>query len=190
MSEVPEDLKCTLLPLQVISASVVKTNNTKNVVTFSLTEKRMTAPVTNHKALSLSDFLPGSLVSMSITKKLNKGVAVKFADVFDGTVDWCNLPATSKPDAIEDALNGLVGKKVNARILFCDLENKIVGFTLIKELVSWKGFEFSDDKMGAIYQAGVVARADAKSGITMLLPDSGVGFAHVSTVYDRNMYSF
>lgn len=135
--------------------------------------------------VNIASLLPGYLVNAKVGKILSDGIIVSFLTFFNGTVDPFHLG--------QDVSKFQEGQKVKARILFCDVEAKKIGLSLLPHLV--QSVVPKLPSKGDVYEAAIVKGVYAGLGISLNLPckkaDDGPdfysAFAHISDLSDNKI---
>eukprot|EP00889_Picochlorum_renovo_P001993 jgi/Picre1/29023/NNA_004417.t1 len=113
--------------------------------------------------VSIGSLLPGYLVNAKVGKILSDGIVVSFLTFFNGTVDPFHLG--------QDLAKFQEGQKVKARILFCDVEAKKIGLSLLPHLVKSvipklpsKGDVYDDAIVKGVYLAWCQSESAMQKG--------------------------
>ncbi|KAI8105276.1 hypothetical protein M9435_000444 [Picochlorum sp. BPE23] len=135
--------------------------------------------------VSIGSLLPGYLVNAKVGKILSDGIVVSFLTFFNGTVDPFHLG--------QDLAKFQEGQKVKARILFCDVEAKKIGLSLLPHLV--KSVIPKLPSKGDVYDDAIVKGVYPGLGVSLNLPckkaedgpDFYSAFAHISDLSDSKI---
>lgn len=142
--------------------------------------------VTNEwSGVDIGSLLPGYLVNAKVGKILSDGIVVSFLTFFNGTVDPFHLG--------QDLAKFQEGQKVKARILFCDVEAKKIGLSLLPHLI--QSVIPKLPSKGDVYDAAIVKGVYSGLGVSLNLPckkakdgaDFYSAFAHISDLSDSKI---
>lgn len=134
--------------------------------------------------VSFSSLLPGDAVAVSVSASLPDGLAVTACGLFEGVVDWLQLPGLFPgAGALGPGLDP--GSAHTARVLLSDPASKRLVLTLAPQHVCLAPLG-PGPRVGARLEGLTVARVDPSLGLLLRLPGPGAvgGYAHLSQLAD------
>ena len=132
-------------------------------------------PTKSSTKTSIQSLFPGMLVKVEILKILDRGLAVRFLDFFNGTIEFYQIDFSQK--SLEKQFS--IGNKVNARIILINYEIKRVYLSIKSNILQWKSESMSAN-IGDKYDATISHSSD-NFGIDLVLPKPPhYAFVHVS----------
>lgn len=131
-------------------------------------------------AVTLPSLLPGQLLNISVKQATPTSLIVSFLGGFEGYVHYQHLP-TPGASLTDYAIN----KKLKARVLWLDTDNKKIGLTLQNEIVKGIGYEFSGMEIGLILHEAIVTRVESRHGVILKLPNGSFAYSPVRLMYSE-----
>lgn len=170
----------SLLIGQVVNC-VVLSGASARAIPLSITSQAIrSSTVSADSFLPLSSLLPGLLVNATVKASTKTGLLLKFLGDFEGSVSLAHLPV-GKFDI--DLFP--IGKKLKARLLWIDLLNKKMGFSLQTHIVSGMGYQFNDIEVGDTFHTSKVVSVDPHSGVVLELGNGTYGYSPIRFLYNE-----
>ena len=166
---------CRGTPLegQVAMCRVLRTSETK-AVSVAMDPDAVFGSVASGIA-DLSSIRPGTLVTCTVRQVTPRGLHVTFNRTMEGSVSVKHVP-----DYCLDRYKP--GKKVKARVLWCDMANKRIGFTLLDDIA--RRWQLADANIGNICYNSKVVHVNPRNGVHLEMEPGSYGYAPLPLMYD------
>lgn len=154
------------------------------------------------KTIDLKNLRAGSLCNIKVKKILENGISCTFLnEFFTATIDNSHLSkylyeneSKIKENAIKPLKERLeecfkIGKKLKARILWINYDDKRIAFTLNQDLIDFKPISFDETMINKVLNTFQVIRVDSALGLTVYEPNllPKYGFVHLSKCSDEHV---
>uniref|UniRef100_A0A665SY97 Protein RRP5 homolog n=1 Tax=Echeneis naucrates TaxID=173247 RepID=A0A665SY97_ECHNA len=132
---------------------------------------------------NLTNLLPGLLVNCTIKKVTKHGLILDFLSSFSGQVDFLHLEA-------EQASNYTEGAEVQARVLYVEPSERLVGLTLRRFLVqsgeTVEPIPADGDRIGEVVKGCRMTTVHHMSGAMLEMPGNILAFVHRNHLKEPN----
>eukprot|EP00731_Ephydatia_muelleri_P020460 Em0013g187a len=128
----------------------------------------------------LQSLLPGVLVNITLQEVALNGVIGSFLGSFEGWVGVHHLHDGSHSlDKVQ------LKKKMKGRIVWVDVQAKMVGLAMCKHIVQNECFQFGNLEIGDKFEAATVVWVDSPRALILDLGNSVFGFCPLGLIYDE-----
>ncbi|PJF17626.1 hypothetical protein PSACC_02562 [Paramicrosporidium saccamoebae] len=162
-------------------------NRANRVITLSLDTKTIAESIFQTKA-NVCSLRCGTMVQAEVKAIKNSHLTVSFSG-HEGKIDVLNLPDTVMMRRHKDldlAEHFPVGKKITARIMHVDVEEKKFLLSAKTNIVGWK-CEMQTERIGERVEGATVYRIDVGLGVALSLGDEKFAYAHISRLSDEHV---
>jgi len=173
----------------VLMCSITSLGSNGKIVKLSANLDKM---VVLKSAPSVDAYLPGTLVEVLLTEKIETGLTGKVMGMLDVTADLVHSGSFRDKEKFASAYD--IGMKVQARLLytFPMADQRKLGFSLLENVLSLVERSSTTDgslKPSAIVNQATVARVEPGLGVYLDLSGGNTGFAHISRLSDKKVDS-
>eukprot|EP01052_Picozoa_sp_SAG31_P017910 SAG31_NODE_1247_length_9127_cov_2.629929_3_plen_1785_part_00 len=177
-------INCLVLPE---SKKKKKKKTESRVLTLSSEHNTIsTALLNDYPGLSLAALKCGMLVKATVAEAFRTGLVLRFFRFYVGVVNILHTGGQ-----IDDASTWpKKGDTVQARVLYVDVEHKVIGLTLKPELVEMRHKSIPDAvAIGTMHERAKVVRVDGILGLHLRMQniEGWMGFAHISQLTDDHL---
>ncbi|KAJ3065320.1 Protein RRP5 [Podochytrium sp. JEL0797] len=175
---------------QTVYCTILNIDESKRTIALSAEPSSIAkAILPGSHVLSFPSLKPGLLIPTRVKSTVdNGGIIVTFMGLFDGNIELAHLGTKAGNGTDLDAIFK-DQSKLQARILYVDNQRKRIGFTLLKNWMSWNTIEavraLNEIEVGTIFEDVPVARLDGDVGVVLNLADGLQGYVHVSRTSDK-----
>lgn len=184
-----ENSTADLRPGKTISCLVAASfdNRKSRVVTLSVATAT-TAMTVFKESADVTSLRCGTLVNAQI-KSVEEGyLSVAFSG-HQGRIDLLNLPDAvmlRRQKKVELADSFTVGKKIAARIIFADLEEKQFLLSAKTSLIEWAP-KMESERIGLPTTEAIIFRIDQGLGVVISLGEASFAYVHISRLADERV---
>lgn len=130
----------------------------------------------------------GSLVSAQITAVAKLHIEVSFAG-YSGRIDVLNLPDNvmlKRHKDLELSEHFSIGKKLDARLIHIDYEEKHFMLSAKLGILQWK-VSLETERIGARIEESRVMRIDPKMGVLISIKEDAFAYVHISRLSEEHV---
>jgi rRNA biogenesis protein RRP5 len=138
--------------------------------------------IASNQSIPFDSLKAGMAVQVIVESHLKNGLAVRFNDVFEGTIDWFHLNSViHNEETLQKKFK--VNQTLTARIIMVDTDTKKIALSLLPNVMELNQPNFAVEYGGIVSVS--VERVDASQGLLVNGGDFGMGYIHISKVADE-----